>query len=367
VAYTVDPKTRTVAARVEILNPDLKLKPGMYVHAVVRLPVGAVTILYAASQPASSQPAAAAVTGKEYYCTMHPSVVRDAPGDCPICGMALVERPKSSAASQPVQRLDTKPFVQAYLHLMAAYVADKADAEALTQLTQATQALAAQATGDTQAALQALATTAEQLRGKGLKEQRSLLKDVNARVVEFLQKNPPVGQKLFVANCPMAKADWVQDKEEIFNPYYGSGMLHCGSITGPIEPATGDERSATGYYCPIYPDRLFDVPQHCPVDNFPTHLARIEKVLAVPESAVINTGTRRIVYRESAAGVFDMVEVQLGNRAGEFFPVLSGLKAGDKVATPGAFLVDAENRLNPGASAQYFGASGGPQSGEHQH
>jgi len=41
--------------------------------------------------------------------------------------------------------------------------------------------------------------------------------------------------------------------------------------------------------------------------------------------------------------------------------VLSGLKAGDKVATVGAFLVDAENRLNPAASAQYFGASGGHQ------
>jgi hypothetical protein len=99
--------------------------------------------------------------------------------------------------------------------------------------------------------------------------------------------------------------------------------------------------------------------------------ARVEKVLAVPASAVVDTGTRKVVYRESSPGTFDMIEVQLGARAGEYFPVLSGLKAEDLVATAGAFLVDAENRLNPAASAQYFGASGGPQGGKpaggHQH
>jgi P-type Cu+ transporter len=35
----------------------------------------------------ATQPATA---GTKYTCTMHPEIVRDAPGDCPICGMALV-------------------------------------------------------------------------------------------------------------------------------------------------------------------------------------------------------------------------------------------------------------------------------------
>jgi len=146
----------------------------------------------------------------------------------------------------------------------------------------------------------------------------------------------------------------------VLNPYYGSGMLRCGSVTGRLKPATAvdDERFATGYYCPVYPDRLYDEPRHCPLDQFPTKFARVEKVLAVPEAAVVNTGTRRIVYRESAPGTFEMIEVQVGPRAGEFYPVVSGLKAGERVATAGAFLVDAENRLNPAAGAQYFGASG---------
>jgi Cu(I)/Ag(I) efflux system membrane fusion protein len=85
-------------------------------------------------------------------------------------------------------------------------------------------------------------------------------------------------------------------------------------------------------------------------------------VLAVPETAVIDTGSRQFVYRESEPDVFDQLEVQLGPRCGGFYPVLRGLQFGDRVATTGSFLIDAETRLTAGAASTYFGASGGPQS-----
>src|SRR5208282_2539793 len=66
---------------------------------------------------------------------------------------------------------------------------------------------------------------------------------------------------------------------------------------------------------------------------------------------------------ERKAGLFEGVEVELGPRQDDFYPVLKGLAAGDKVAAAGGFLVDAETRLNPAAASIYFGASGGPQSG----
>jgi len=83
--------------------------------------------------------------------------------------------------------------------------------------------------------------------------------------------------------------------------------------------------------------------------------------LTVPQRAVIDTGTRQVVYVERSPGLFEGVEVQLGPRSGEFYPVWSGLKPDDRVAAAGAFLIDAETRLNPDAAATYFGASGGPQ------
>ena len=46
-------------------------------------------------------------------------------------------------------------------------------------------------------------------------------------------------------------------------------------------------------------------------------------------------------------GVFEGREVVLGPRVGDRFPVLEGLAPGEKVAAAGAFLIDAESRLNP--------------------
>lgn len=87
-------------------------------------------------------------------------------------------------------------------------------------------------------------------------------------------------------------------------------------------------------------------------------------VISVPQQSVIDTGSRQIVYVERKPGIFEGVEVVLGPRTGEFYPVLSGLAPGDQVAAAGSFLIDAETRLNPAAASAYFGASGGPQSGK---
>jgi Cu(I)/Ag(I) efflux system membrane fusion protein len=84
-------------------------------------------------------------------------------------------------------------------------------------------------------------------------------------------------------------------------------------------------------------------------------------VLAVPESAVIDTGSRQFVYREVWPGTYDGVEVRLGPRCGGFYPVVRGLEAGDKVVTAGSFLLDAETRLTSGVASTYFGATGGVQ------
>jgi hypothetical protein len=88
----------------------------------------------------------------------------------------------------------------------------------------------------------------------------------------------------------------------------------------------------------------------------------------VPVFSAIETGEQTIVYRESLPGVYDGTLVSLGPRMTgpngvTFYPVLSGLKPGDRVVTSGSFLVDAETRLNPAAGSIYFGGSGGGATG----
>jgi len=92
------------------------------------------------------------------------------------------------------------------------------------------------------------------------------------------------------------------------------------------------------------------------------YLARLvppprDQVLSVPESAVIDTGTRQVVYVEAEPGVFEGRKVVLGPRAGDRFPVLEGLAPGEKVAAAGAFLIDAESRLNPASAPAHSGVT----------
>ena len=99
-----------------------------------------------------------------------------------------------------------------------------------------------------------------------------------------------------------------------------------------------------------------------PVSQSGASAAPHYEFLWVPERAVVDTGSKKVVYVEREPGVFEGVEVELGPRHDDSYAVLKGLSPGDKIAAAGGFLIDAETRLNPAAAATYFGASGGPQS-----
>jgi hypothetical protein len=81
-------------------------------------------------------------------------------------------------------------------------------------------------------------------------------------------------------------------------------------------------------------------------------------VLAIPESALIDTGAITIVFVERGPGMFDGIEIETGPPCDGFYPVLRGLRDGERVASAGAILLDAETKLNPSLAAGYFGAGG---------
>ncbi len=77
---------------------------------------------------------------------------------------------------------------------------------------------------------------------------------------------------------------------------------------------------------------------------------RLGKQLAIPESAVLYVGDRRIVFVDLGDGRLAPRDVTLGPRAGDSYAVLSGLKEGEIVVTSGNFLVAAESRLKSAES-----------------
>ncbi|MCG2632966.1 efflux RND transporter periplasmic adaptor subunit [Bradyrhizobium sp. WYCCWR 13023] len=70
-----------------------------------------------------------------------------------------------------------------------------------------------------------------------------------------------------------------------------------------------------------------------------------EPVLAVPESAVLDSGARQAVLIDRGDGRFEPREVKLGRRGGGYVEITDGVAEGDAVVTSANFLIDAESNL----------------------
>jgi multidrug efflux pump subunit AcrA (membrane-fusion protein) len=81
-----------------------------------------------------------------------------------------------------------------------------------------------------------------------------------------------------------------------------------------------------------------------------------ENGLAVPRSAIVDTGEHKLVYVAKGNGVFEANEVQLGTFAGDYFPVLSGLRGGERIVTQGNFLLDSQTRITGGMTGMFGGS-----------
>ena len=67
--------------------------------------------------------------------------------------------------------------------------------------------------------------------------------------------------------------------------------------------------------------------------------------LAIPKEAVIDTGAKRYALLAHANGYFEPREIQVGEPADDFYPLLGGVKEGDRIVTSAQFLIDSETNL----------------------
>jgi Cu(I)/Ag(I) efflux system membrane fusion protein len=86
------------------------------------------------------------------------------------------------------------------------------------------------------------------------------------------------------------------------------------------------------------------------------------EVVVVPDSAVLQTGTRSVVFVVKSDGTFEPREVSVGTKTEQVYEVRSGLAAGEKVVTQANFLIDSESRLK--AALAQMNAPGGHQHGQ---
>lgn len=296
----------------------------------------------------------------EYFCPMCPGVLSEWPAKCPVCNMGLVRRKKGDAVPLPdgvVARMQLSPY-----RLQLAGVRTSAVGYEPLAYELSTGGFVEPANTPRQVLVQAPVyeqdvpflepgQTAEIVcaalpgRPSFVGRVRSVTTDPTGRAVSLTVDNPRQDLRpgLFVhvrVRLPLAARSqfatlWQDDWQQRTSLDLVAQALGADEgLAGPV--ALEALARAAGAYL----------------------LASQGKFLSVPESAVLDTGTQKVVYVETAPGMFDAVQLGLGPRAGNFYPVLAGLTPGQRVATTGAFLLDAETRLNPSLAAGYFGASG---------
>jgi Cu(I)/Ag(I) efflux system membrane fusion protein len=82
-----------------------------------------------------------------------------------------------------------------------------------------------------------------------------------------------------------------------------------------------------------------------------------DPVLAVPDSAVLDTGSKQAVIVDKGEGRFEPRDVKLGHRGDGYVEVREGIAEGEPVVVSANFLIDAESNLN--AALKGFSAAGG--------
>lgn len=337
-------------------------------------------------------------TDTEYFCPMDPGVVSQWPAKCGICNMALVRRKVGDTAPLPsgvLARMQLSPYRVQLAGIQTAPVAYQALARALT--------LAGTVGSERQVECDVLAhdlsfvaegqpadirpegavgsspisgTVVTLTEGKGNRPWRASIRVAEPppglvpglRVFVTLRRAvadlapfrslpadaPPLrnGDLLAVYVCPQHPEVLAAQRGRC--PVDRNDELHRVALR---------DNQRVGWWCPMHPNVTADhAGFECKACEGMKLVPRVVTyrppgaVLTIPESAVVDTGTRTVVFVEQMPGMFDGVEVVLGPRCGDLYPVASGLEPGQRVAIAGAFLLDAETRLNPSLAASYFGA-----------
>ncbi len=156
----------------------------------------------------------------------------------------------------------------------------------------------------------------------------------------------------------------VENKEQKLKPgMFVSVVVHAALGADGETTPTGVEGK---YTCPMHPQVLQDATGACPICQMPMELipggpaaqpatGAVSGPLAIPESAVLDSGMRKLVYVEKAKGLFEPRQVTLGPRAGAFYPVRAGLTEGERVVTRGNFLIDSQFQITGDPSLLYPG------------
>jgi Cu(I)/Ag(I) efflux system membrane fusion protein len=388
-----------------------------------------------------------AAQGKQLYtCSMHPFIIKDKPGSCPICGMELIKKIDAAAdggAQTPEQKKQAEMLGHVSMSANQRIMANVATVEAkngilnkeinavgTVQYDQSRQAkvtawiagridklnvstVGAHVSKDKPVAEvyspDLVATQQEYLlaiksrnqlknspipsiaqNGEGLvasAKQRLMLFGVKESQIAALEKTgqPNIRLPIYtplsgvVIEKMVQQGQYVNTGEVLFNiadlsrvwveidvfenevPYVQIGQQV--EIRSAVEHGTAFN-SRISFVYPFHDPKTHTVKARVEMPNpghqlkpdmFVNAIIRVPLVkgIIVPVTAVIDTGKRQLVWVEMTPGIFEPREVRVGERIDDKMQILSGIKAGDKVAVSGSYLIDSESQLKGGGGQDH--------------
>ncbi len=121
------------------------------------------------------------------------------------------------------------------------------------------------------------------------------------------------------------------------------GLTFTGKITFIYPTLSAETRTAKIRIELPNPDQRLKPALYGTVDIATS--AQDEDVLAVPDSALLDSGTRKVVLVDKGEGRFEPRDVKTGARADGYVQILGGLVPGETVVVTATFLIDAESNL----------------------
>ncbi len=364
---------------------------------------------------------------ERYQCAMHPQIVSDKPGNCPICGMRLqkVDGEKQSGSTGGDKG---KPLY--YRHPMRPDVTSPTPAKDEMGMDYVPVYSEEQSSGPVVAGHASFSIPLERQQLIGVKTATATVRvlDVEIRAVGRVAYDPELYNAIEEYKQAVAARGKIKDSP-LPDARRGADAIVRSAVTrlrllglsqDQIDKLAGDGedpinlllpdktawiyadvyenevgllRSGQGLsvIIPSLPGRTYHgkVVAVDSVVNAETRTARIRGLietptealrpetfvnvrltidlgrrLAVPEDSVLDTGEHQLVFVRKDEGEFEPREIKLGRQANGYYEILSGLKSGEEVVTSANFLIDSESRFRAAVSA--FGAPKKPMTTQPQ-
>jgi Cu(I)/Ag(I) efflux system membrane fusion protein len=309
-----------------------------------------------------------AVKKQLYNCPMHPKYISDRPGDCPICGMKLVPMESNQSADNSKvqgqatvninpgeeQLIGIKTDVakkRSLIYEIRASARVAHDVELYNAINEYRQSIITRDETKSNNSSQEFGQQAESLLNSSvLKLKHMGLSD--SQINELAASTKPVTNLILTDKS--GGTVWVY--AQVYE--YESGLVKTGqemivktsalpgrTFKGIIKSVDSflDAESRTlkvraeipNPYGLLKPDMYADAVINVDLGD----------KLSVPQEAVMDTGTRQIVFVKTKPGKYEPREVQVGYETGGYYEIISGLRPGETVVTSANFLIDSESKI----------------------